>query len=118
MCSDPRILIHVQLVEANEASDYGEQSTVLRLDVLPDTEFFGVRRSERLNDFTIEPQRITFSGQNRKAGSLFRALEPGGELRKHVADVHRAWTTDEKGLVSACRRVSDALKKLPEAEWR
>ncbi len=116
--ASPRILITVNLEKSEEDTEQVDQSVVLRVDVLPDTELFGVRRSERLPKFIIEAKRITFDGQNRKAGGLFRSLDPGGELRNHLMAVHDAWTTDEGGLVSACESVCAAIYHLPEAEWQ
>jgi hypothetical protein len=117
--SSPRILVTVNLQKSDDDFDRVDQSVVLRLDVFPDdTELFGVRRSERFPAYVIEAKRITFDGQNRKAGGLFRSLEPGGELRNHLMAVHVAWTTDVGGLVSACESVCNALHQLPAAEWQ
>lgn len=117
MSVDPRLLIHVQLQMADEQSGCAEKSTVLRIDMIRKVDLFGVRLSERDHRFMIDSHRITFSGQSRKAGALFRALEPEGQLRNQLMNVHRAWTHDDGGLVSACEGVCETLSKLPGVDW-
>lgn len=108
-------LIHA-CVFTDQEDELIEHSVVSCIDVLADDRPPGlivVKGSVARDSYVIERKRIRFDGGYRKAGSLFRSLDSGGELQKGLVDVYEAWTQDQSGLIAACERVTCALRKLP-----
>lgn len=97
MSVDPRLLIHVELETAEEELGRTEGYTLPRIDMISKRDLFGMRLSERDHRFMIDSHRTTFTGQNRKAGALFRAQKPEKQLPNQLLDVRQAWTHDEAG---------------------